>query len=111
MADDRTFLLPVVIDAAIDASARVPERFRDVQWTLLPGGATPGAFAERVRRLRARAPRWHRSERCEPIILRRKETGTRRSPLTDECAVSYLIDVYSAAWATGEPPEVISSAP
>jgi TolB-like protein/lipoprotein NlpI len=51
MADDRTFLLPVVIDAAIDASARVPERFRDVQWTLLPGGATPAAFAERVRRL------------------------------------------------------------
>jgi TolB-like protein/lipoprotein NlpI len=51
MADDRTFLLPVVIDAAIDASARVPERFRDVQWTLLPGGAAPAAFAERVRRL------------------------------------------------------------
>jgi TolB-like protein/lipoprotein NlpI len=51
MADDRTFLLPVVIDAAIDATARVPERFRDVQWTLLPGGATPAAFAERVRRL------------------------------------------------------------
>ena len=51
MADDRAFLLPVVIDAAIDANARVPERFRDVQWTLLPGGATPAAFAERVIRL------------------------------------------------------------
>src|SRR5215471_16592750 len=36
MADDRTFLLPVVIDATIDVSARVPERFRDVQWTHLP---------------------------------------------------------------------------
>jgi TolB-like protein/Tfp pilus assembly protein PilF len=51
MADDRTFLLPVVIDAVIDANARVPERFRDVQWTLLPEGATPAAFADRVLRL------------------------------------------------------------
>ena len=51
MADDRTFLLPVVIENTIDANARVPERFRDVQWTLLPAGATPAAFAERVLRL------------------------------------------------------------
>jgi TolB-like protein len=51
MADDRTFLLPVVIDATIDVNARVPERFRDVQWTHLHAGATPAAFAERVSRL------------------------------------------------------------
>ena len=37
MADDRAFLLPVVIDATIDANARVPEKFREVQWTHLPG--------------------------------------------------------------------------
>jgi TolB-like protein/Tfp pilus assembly protein PilF len=51
MADDRTFLLPVVIDATLDANARVPERFREVQWTHLPGGDVPGTFAERVQRL------------------------------------------------------------
>ena len=51
MADDRAFLLPVVIDPTLDASARVPERFRDVQWTHLPAGETPAAFTERVRRL------------------------------------------------------------
>src|SRR5580765_2509287 len=51
MADDRAFLLPVVIDATIDVNARVPERFRDVQWTHMPAGEAPMAFAERVQRL------------------------------------------------------------
>ena len=56
MADDRTFLLPVVIDATTDANARVPERFREVQWTRMPAGDVPETFAERVQRLLAREP-------------------------------------------------------
>jgi formylglycine-generating enzyme required for sulfatase activity len=48
MAEDAAFLLPVVIDATPDATARVPEKFRDVQWTRLPGGETPARFVERV---------------------------------------------------------------
>ena len=48
---DQTFLLPVVIDDTRDDDERVPERFREVQWTRLPGGVTPAAFVERVRRL------------------------------------------------------------
>ena len=51
MADDKAFLLPVVIDATIDVNARVPEKFREVQWTHLPAGEAPAAFAERVQRL------------------------------------------------------------
>jgi len=51
MADDRTFLLPVVIDDTPETMARVPDRFRERQWTRLPGGATPAEFAERVQRL------------------------------------------------------------
>ena len=51
MADDKAFLLPVVIDATVDVSARVPEKFRDVQWTHLPAGEASAAFAERVQRL------------------------------------------------------------
>jgi TolB-like protein len=51
MADDEAFLLPVVIDGTPDATARVPDKFREVQWTRLPGGATPAAFVERLRRL------------------------------------------------------------
>ena len=51
MAADRTFLLPVVVDHTHENDERVPDRFRDVQWTRLPGGETPPVFVERVRRL------------------------------------------------------------
>ncbi|HEV2039572.1 MAG TPA: TIR domain-containing protein [Casimicrobiaceae bacterium] len=51
MADDQAFLLPVVIDATVDVNARVPEKFREVQWTRLPAGEASAAFAERVHRL------------------------------------------------------------
>src|SRR6185437_15920590 len=51
MAADRTFLLPVVIDATRDDDERVPERFREFQWTRLPAGETPPAFVERVQHL------------------------------------------------------------
>ena len=51
MAADRTFLLPVVVDDSREDDERVPERFREVQWTRLPGGETPPGFVERVQRL------------------------------------------------------------
>lgn len=51
MADDQAFLMPVVIDDTPEAMARVPDRFRERQWSRLVGGETPAAFAERVKRL------------------------------------------------------------
>src|ERR1700736_5158785 len=51
MDADMAFLLPVVIDDTRDDDERVPERFREVQWTQLSGGVTPAAFVERVQRL------------------------------------------------------------
>ena len=51
IASDLPFLLPVVIDDTPDTDDRVPERFREIQWTHLPGGATSSAFIERVKRL------------------------------------------------------------
>jgi TolB-like protein len=56
MDADMAFLLPVVIDDTRDDDERVPERFREVQWTRLPGGVTPAAFVERVRRLLSGEP-------------------------------------------------------
>jgi TolB-like protein len=53
MADDASFLVPVVIDGTPDAIARVPDKFREVQWTRLPEGATPAAFTERILHLLA----------------------------------------------------------
>src|SRR5277367_3277915 len=55
MDADMAFLLPVVIDDTRNNDERVLERFREVQWTRLPGGETPPAFVERVRRLLAPA--------------------------------------------------------
>jgi hypothetical protein len=51
MAEEKAFLVPVVIDDATERSASVPEKFRDVQWTRLLAGETPPTFVERVRRL------------------------------------------------------------
>ena len=51
MASERAFLLPVVIDATPQPEALVPERFREVQWTVLFSAEATQPFVERVKRL------------------------------------------------------------
>ena len=51
MSAARAFLMPIVVDDTQDTDEHVPERFREVQWTRLPGGNAPAAFVERVRHL------------------------------------------------------------
>ena len=51
MAEEKAFLVPVVIDNTSERVASVPDKFRDVQWTHLPAGETTAAFIERVRGL------------------------------------------------------------
>lgn len=51
MADDHTFLLPVVIDGTAEAGARVPDKFLTVQWMRLPGGQPTPALETLCRRL------------------------------------------------------------
>jgi TolB-like protein/Flp pilus assembly protein TadD len=52
IAPDQPFLLPVVIDGTLpETDERIPDRFRELQWTSLPDGETPPEFVERVRRL------------------------------------------------------------
>ena len=51
MAEQKHFLVPVVVDSTGDRDAIVPDLFRAVQWTRLPGGETPPAFVERIKRL------------------------------------------------------------
>ena len=48
MAEHKAFLVPVAIDDTLEWAAAVPEKFRQVQWTRLPGGSTPPAFVERI---------------------------------------------------------------
>jgi TolB-like protein/Flp pilus assembly protein TadD len=51
MADEKTFLLPVVIDTTRDSEAKVPMEFKTVQWIKLPGGETPEKLCARVKTL------------------------------------------------------------
>jgi len=51
MAEEKAFLLPVVIDDTSPLEASVPEPFRAVHWTRLPLGEVPPAFVARVAQL------------------------------------------------------------
>ena len=53
IAPDKPFLVPVAIDGTPQSDERIPDRFRELQWTRLPGGETPQAFVERVNGLLA----------------------------------------------------------
>jgi hypothetical protein len=49
MADGALFILPVAIDDINPALATVPDKFKALHFTSLPGGAVPREFAERLR--------------------------------------------------------------
>jgi TolB-like protein/tetratricopeptide (TPR) repeat protein len=51
MGRNRSFLVPVCIDATRDADADVPDSFFASQWTRLPGGQSPRDFVERIQAL------------------------------------------------------------
>jgi TolB-like protein/tetratricopeptide (TPR) repeat protein len=51
MAADKAFLVPVVIDDTPDDDERVPEKFREVQWTRLPEGNAGHEFVTRIQHL------------------------------------------------------------
>lgn len=54
MADDSVFVVPVVLDETGEAQARVPDRFRAVQWTRVPGGQPNAALEALCGRLVSR---------------------------------------------------------
>jgi hypothetical protein len=51
IADTIPFIVPIAIDPVPESAALVPERFLQVQWTRLPGGAPTPEFVERTVRL------------------------------------------------------------
>src|SRR6516165_4184672 len=51
IAPDQAFLMPVAVDDTPQSDERIPDRFRELQWTCLPDGETSPAFIERVQRL------------------------------------------------------------
>lgn len=53
MADDALFILPACIDATDPRAARVPDKFKALHITQMPGGEPPPAFVERLKALLA----------------------------------------------------------
>jgi TolB-like protein/Flp pilus assembly protein TadD len=51
IASGVAFILPVVIDGTSESEALVPDRFRSVQWTKLPGGAVSPEVLQRFLKL------------------------------------------------------------
>ena len=107
MADDAPFLFPVVIDDTPDATARVPDRFREVQWTRLNVKDTPETLAARVSKLLGGAPAPPRAARtgggCGPqageLAARRLD---RRRPC-DRTGLRVSPNVVAAASRRNEP--------
>jgi hypothetical protein len=48
MADEAVFILPVCIDGTDGAGASVPDKFKSVHFTRLPGGEVTAEFARRL---------------------------------------------------------------
>jgi TolB-like protein/Flp pilus assembly protein TadD len=55
MADDAPFLFPVVLGGLTEATARVPEKFKEVQWTPLRAEDSGAELARRLSRLLGQA--------------------------------------------------------
>jgi hypothetical protein len=53
MAEGAIFILPVCIDGTDPAMARVPDKFRALHITAMPGGDPPAAFVSRLQELLA----------------------------------------------------------
>jgi len=51
MAEEKPFLVPVVVDGTGDQEAFVPDEFREVHWTYLADGKTPLEFVTRIQKL------------------------------------------------------------
>jgi TolB-like protein len=66
MSERKAFLVPVVIDDTPQRGASVPEKFRDAQWTHLPGGETPPEFISHVARLLS--PESNKNVRLDAIV-------------------------------------------
>ena len=94
MAEDRAFLLPIVIDGTSDSDARVPEKFREVQWTRLPVGANTDAFVDRVRRLLSPDAATPTAANVRPLAPPTSATGvasTRSTPPAYRSFVPWIV--------------------
>lgn len=80
MAPGQPFLLPIVIDDTQHTDERIPERFRELQWTRLLGGMPTPAFVDLIRGLLQGAPAPPRelaSAGSGPVLVATATAGVR----------------------------------
>jgi TolB-like protein/Flp pilus assembly protein TadD len=102
MADEKAFLVPVVIDDTSERYASVPDRFREVQWSRLPRGEASPAFVERVQRLLSPAPATRPPlTDAGPSVARATKEPVRasRSKATRLVIVAVIVAASFAYWA------------
>jgi TolB-like protein/Flp pilus assembly protein TadD len=80
MAAERSFIVPVVVDSTRERDALVPDSFRDVQWTHLPGGEASRAFVARVAALLSASATVATTNRPNPAIASTPPAQTRKRP-------------------------------
>jgi TolB-like protein len=113
MAQDRPFLIPVVIDETEEGDERVPDKFREVQWTRLPNGVTTPAFVARMARLleidtgtvssaapSVTKPAHPGPDESVPSPASVPTPSKRRSPVVWLAAVAVLLLAGVGAWTT-----------
>jgi TolB-like protein len=88
-AEDQPFLLPVVIDDTAEATARVPDRFRERQWTCLKGGEATPEWVERTRRLLT-GPAAPARRAALPALRRRRHWPTVLAALSGAALVAVI---------------------
>jgi len=100
IARSKSFIVPVSIDATPLTAADVPESFARVQWTRLPGGETPPAFAQRIAALLGTAASASQSAsgaaRAAAAVAAPPSRGARRALLASTTAVVILGAVWVA---------------
>ena len=104
MAEEKAFLLPVVIDATQEAVAHVPSEFKGVQWSRLPDAVVTSAFVARVQRLLVGSGPEQRAVRptgaSAPVAppIQTAATSRTRSPLVFVAIAAALLLAGGAAY-------------
>jgi TolB-like protein/tetratricopeptide (TPR) repeat protein len=99
MAAERSFIVPVVVDSTREHDALVPDAFRDVQWTHLPGGDASPAFVARVAVLLGASVPVATTNRPAPALASGSLSQTRnRRSLWIALGLAALVVVVGGGW-------------
>jgi TolB-like protein len=98
IAEQKPFLVPVVVDSTRELEALVPDAFRVAQWTRLPAGETPPEFVTHIQKLLSG------ESGPLPTMARGPATVTARRPSRLKPAVLAVVLGTVAAYLVAEKP-------